>query len=66
MFAESSEHFIVSSRAAVFVGAQRVAPSGEHCNDGKILMTTEFTSLNLRPELMQAISELGYTEPTPI
>ncbi|MGA7194712.1 MAG: DEAD/DEAH box helicase [Anaerolineales bacterium] len=29
-------------------------------------MTTEFTSLNLRPELMQAISELGYTEPTPI
>jgi ATP-dependent RNA helicase DeaD len=30
------------------------------------MMTTEFTSLNLRPELMQAISELGYTEPTPI
>ena len=29
-------------------------------------MTTEFTSLNLRPELMQAIAELGYTEPTPI
>jgi len=29
-------------------------------------MTTEFTSLNLRPELMQAISELGYVEPTPI
>ena len=29
-------------------------------------MTTEFTSLNLRPELMQAITELGYTEPTPI
>lgn len=32
----------------------------------RFLMTTEFTSLNLRPELMQAISELGYTEPTPI
>ncbi len=29
-------------------------------------MTTEFTSLNLRPELMQAIAELGYTVPTPI
>ncbi|MFZ5881689.1 MAG: DEAD/DEAH box helicase [Chloroflexota bacterium] len=29
-------------------------------------MTTEFTSLNLRPELTQAIAELGYTEPTPI
>ena len=29
-------------------------------------MTTEFTSLNLRPELMQAIIELGYAEPTPI
>jgi ATP-dependent RNA helicase DeaD len=29
-------------------------------------MTTEFTSLNLRDELMQAINELGYSEPTPI
>jgi ATP-dependent RNA helicase DeaD len=29
-------------------------------------MTTEFTSLNLRPELVQAITELGYNEPTPI
>jgi ATP-dependent RNA helicase DeaD len=29
-------------------------------------MTTEFTSLNLRPELMQAITDLGYTTPTPI
>ena len=29
-------------------------------------MTTDFSSLNLRPELMQAITELGYTEPTPI
>ncbi len=29
-------------------------------------MTTEFTSLNLRPELVQAITELGYSEPTPI
>jgi len=29
-------------------------------------MTTEFTSLNLRDEVMQAITELGYTEPTPI
>ena len=29
-------------------------------------MTTEFLELNLRPELTQAISELGYTEPTPI
>jgi len=32
----------------------------------RFLMTTEFTSLNLRPELMQAIAGLGYTEPTPI
>ncbi len=29
-------------------------------------MTTEFTDLNLHPELVQAVTELGYTEPTPI
>jgi ATP-dependent RNA helicase DeaD len=29
-------------------------------------MTTDFTSLNLREELVQAITELGYEEPTPI
>ncbi len=29
-------------------------------------MTTEFTALNLRPELEQAITALGYAEPTPI
>ena len=29
-------------------------------------MTTEFTSLNLRPELVQTVTALGYTEPTPI
>ncbi len=29
-------------------------------------MTTDFTSLNLREEIMQAITELGYAEPTPI
>ena len=29
-------------------------------------MTTDFTSLNLRQELTQAITELGYAEPTPI
>ena len=29
-------------------------------------MTTEFTSLNLRPELVQTVAALGYTEPTPI
>ena len=29
-------------------------------------MTTDFTSLNLRDEIMQAITELGYIEPTPI
>ncbi|MEP7136455.1 MAG: DEAD/DEAH box helicase [Chloroflexota bacterium] len=29
-------------------------------------MTTDFTSLNLREEIMQAITELGYSEPTPI
>jgi ATP-dependent RNA helicase DeaD len=29
-------------------------------------MTTDFTSLNLREELVQAITELGYSEPTPI
>jgi len=29
-------------------------------------MTTDFSSLNLRDEIMQAINELGYAEPTPI
>jgi ATP-dependent RNA helicase DeaD len=29
-------------------------------------MTEEFITLYLRPELMQAVSELGYIEPTPI
>ena len=29
-------------------------------------MTTDFTSLHLREELVQAITELGYSEPTPI
>src|SRR5512139_2651764 len=29
-------------------------------------MTTDFTSLNLRDEVAQAITELGYAEPTPI
>ncbi len=29
-------------------------------------MTTEFTQLNLHPQLVQAVTELGYTEPTPI
>ena len=29
-------------------------------------MTTDFTSLNLREEIMQAITELGYSTPTPI
>jgi ATP-dependent RNA helicase DeaD len=29
-------------------------------------MTTDFSSLNLRSEIMQAITELGYSEPTPI
>lgn len=29
-------------------------------------MTTEFESLELRPELVQAVAELGYTTPTPI
>jgi ATP-dependent RNA helicase DeaD len=35
-------------------------------NDIRNMMTTEFTSLNLREELVQAIAELGYSEPTPI
>ena len=29
-------------------------------------MTTEFSQLNLHPQIMQAVTELGYTEPTPI
>ena len=29
-------------------------------------MTTEFSDLNLHPQLMQAIAEQGYTSPTPI
>src|SRR5215211_1536724 len=32
----------------------------------RIKMTTDFTSLNLREELVQAITGLGYAEPTPI
>jgi ATP-dependent RNA helicase DeaD len=32
----------------------------------EFLMTSDFTVLGLHPELMQAISELGYVEPTPI
>jgi ATP-dependent RNA helicase DeaD len=32
----------------------------------KIKMTTDFSSLNLREELIQAINGLGYSEPTPI
>jgi ATP-dependent RNA helicase DeaD len=29
-------------------------------------MTVQFEDLNLRPELVQAINALGYTQPTPI
>jgi len=29
-------------------------------------MTNEFSSLNLHPQLMQAVSDLGFTTPTPI
>ncbi|MCJ7694807.1 MAG: DEAD/DEAH box helicase, partial [Anaerolineaceae bacterium] len=29
-------------------------------------MTTKFESFNLRPELVQAVEALGYSEPTPI
>jgi ATP-dependent RNA helicase DeaD len=29
-------------------------------------MTTQFNDLNLRPELMQSVADLGYSEPTPI
>ena len=29
-------------------------------------MTTDFVGLSLHPELVQAVTELGYTEPTPI
>ncbi|MCP4359510.1 MAG: DEAD/DEAH box helicase, partial [Chloroflexi bacterium] len=29
-------------------------------------MTTEFTLLNLHPQLLQAVSDLGFTSPTPI
>ena len=29
-------------------------------------MTTGFTLFDLKPQLMQSISDLGYTEPTPI
>ncbi|NJN43580.1 MAG: DEAD/DEAH box helicase [Anaerolineae bacterium] len=29
-------------------------------------MTTEFSSLNLHPDLVQAVTDLGYSEPTPI
>ena len=29
-------------------------------------MTDEFRSLDLHPHLVQAVADLGYTEPTPI
>ncbi|MDH5606293.1 MAG: DEAD/DEAH box helicase [Anaerolineae bacterium] len=29
-------------------------------------MTNDFADLNLRPELVQAVAELGYTQPTPV
>ena len=29
-------------------------------------MTTEFTQLNLHPQLVQAVEERGYINPTPI
>ena len=29
-------------------------------------MTTSFEDFNLRPELIQAVTAMGYTEPTPI
>ena len=29
-------------------------------------MTSEFEQLNLQPELVQAVAERGYTQPTPI
>jgi ATP-dependent RNA helicase DeaD len=29
-------------------------------------MTNEFATLNLRPELVQTVAELGYTQPTPV
>ena len=29
-------------------------------------MTTQFTDLNLHPQLVETVSELGYTEPTPV
>jgi ATP-dependent RNA helicase DeaD len=34
--------------------------------DKRNSMTTQFTDLALRPELVQAVTALGYTEPTPI
>src|SRR5688572_8998641 len=44
-----------------------LAPSRKcRCNVLRIKMTTDFSSLNLREELVQAITGLGYAEPTPI
>lgn len=31
-----------------------------------VLMTTDFTQLNLHPQLVQAVTERGYTAPMPI
>ena len=56
---ESSEH---SKNNSAGSGSNPTQP----VSDQKEKMTTDFTSLHLRAEVAQAITELGYAEPTPI
>ena len=55
---------IETSRNTIIVNLEK--EQTPHDGVIRIKMTTDFSSLNLREELMQAILELGYSEPTPI
>jgi ATP-dependent RNA helicase DeaD len=76
VLAESSEHSIYCHCETLFFGntaihqnheiASSSTSSAPYNDKNEDLMTTQFTDLNLRRELLQAVIELGYTEPTPI
>ena len=48
-------------------GASNPARPGRvFCLSEGVVMTTAFATLGLCPELVQAVTALGYTQPTPI
>jgi ATP-dependent RNA helicase DeaD len=70
-WADLSAKTVLSSRMEVKRSHRNIPHSFRHCEaqrreQQRIQMTTDFTSLNLRDEVMQAVTELGYNEPTPI